>query len=293
MIGTARSGTSLLYRALCLHPEAAYISNWVRRFPGAPQLSLFNRLASRLRAAQSDAWFTGGGEAYVYGERRPAWRRAFPQPAEGEPLYRQFGAPEAADSCDVPEADLQGIRDAFRAISRYSGRPRVVSKRIGNNRRLPFLIAAFPEARFVEVIRDGRAVAYSLSQVDWWPDTPVWWNGASVTPRQWEADGGDPWELSAQNWVKELEAIEDGMECIPESQVMTITYEHFVAHPVSTLLEVAEFAGLGRDATWESRIARIDFRNGNGAWRTHLGPREIRTIERIQRDALRARGYSV
>lgn len=291
MIGTARSGTSLLYRALCLHPEAAYISNWLRRLPSVPQISALNRLASRMRAAQTDAWFTGGGEAYVYGEPRAAWRRAFPQPSEGEPVYRQFGAPEAAESCEIPEQDVEPLRHAFRMIARYSGGGRVVSKRIANNRRLPFLIAAFPEARFVEVIRDGRAVAYSLSQVDWWPDTPVWWD--NVTPRQWESGGGDPWELSARNWVKELEAIEEGMECIPESQVMSITYEHFVEHPLPTLIEVAEFTGLGRDPEWEARIERIDFRNGNGAWRTHLGPREIRTIERVQQDALRARGYVV
>ena len=289
MIGTARSGTSLLYKALCLHPQAAYISNWVRRFPTLPHLSVLNRLGSRLSDAQTQAWFDGDGDAYVYGAHRSAWRRAFPQPAEGEPLYRRAGVPEAANSCEVDDADVRGVREAFNLITRYGGGRKLVSKRIGNNRRLPFLVAAFPEARFVEVIRDGRAVAYSLSQVDWWHDSPVWWGEG--TPRQWEAKGGDPWELSARNWVKELEAIELGMECIPESQVLTITYEQFVARPLPTLREVAEFTGLGRDAAWERRLERIDFRNGNGAWRNHLGPREIRTIEAIQRDALRSRGY--
>ncbi|MBV9253816.1 MAG: sulfotransferase, partial [Actinobacteria bacterium] len=33
LVGAPRSGTSLLYKALCLHPDAAYISNWVNRFP--------------------------------------------------------------------------------------------------------------------------------------------------------------------------------------------------------------------------------------------------------------------
>ena len=31
LVGAARSGTSLLYRALCLHPDVAYVSNYVRR----------------------------------------------------------------------------------------------------------------------------------------------------------------------------------------------------------------------------------------------------------------------
>ena len=33
ILGPARSGTTLLYKGLCLHPEIAFISNWSARFP--------------------------------------------------------------------------------------------------------------------------------------------------------------------------------------------------------------------------------------------------------------------
>ena len=33
LIGAARSGTSLLYKGLCLHPDAAYFNNYLRRLP--------------------------------------------------------------------------------------------------------------------------------------------------------------------------------------------------------------------------------------------------------------------
>ena len=37
LIGAARSGTSLLYKGLCLHPDAAYFNNnYVRRLPRHP-----------------------------------------------------------------------------------------------------------------------------------------------------------------------------------------------------------------------------------------------------------------
>ena len=47
LIGAARSGTTLLYKALCLRGDSAYISNWVRRAPAAPQLAVLNRVARR------------------------------------------------------------------------------------------------------------------------------------------------------------------------------------------------------------------------------------------------------
>src|SRR6266542_3077460 len=124
IVGAPRSGTSLLYKLLCLHPRAAWISNWGRRAPGQPALAMLNRLAPRLPATRRRAWFgADGGNAYVYGRPRP-------------------------------------------------------------------LVEAFPRARFVNLIRDGRAVAYSLSRVDWWEDGVVWWYGQ--TPRRWREEGRDP-----------------------------------------------------------------------------------------------------
>jgi len=44
LVGVPRSGTTLLYKLLCLHPEVAYISHWMRIAPGVPALALVNRL---------------------------------------------------------------------------------------------------------------------------------------------------------------------------------------------------------------------------------------------------------
>ena len=35
--------------------------------------------------------------------------------------------------------------------------------------------------RFVVLVRDGRAVAESLSRVDWWETNHVWWYGGTPT----------------------------------------------------------------------------------------------------------------
>src|SRR5207237_10016877 len=121
---------SRLYQALCLHPDAAWISNWVRLFPGLPQLAFLNRAAPRAPELRRRVWFGGGEHAYVYGERRPLWERLFPMPVEGEPLYARAGVSEnvATENGDGT-ADVGQLRAAFESLRKAGGGTTVVSKR--------------------------------------------------------------------------------------------------------------------------------------------------------------------
>lgn len=293
VLGAPRSGTSLLYKALCLHPQVAYISNWVRRFPALPQLAVLNRVARRLPGLQRRAWFRADGNAYVYDGRRSWALRAVPMPVEGEPVYARCGVPPSAHHPPGVDRDHQrtALRTAFAAVQHYGGGRLVVSKRIANNHRIRLLHEAFPAARFVEIVRDGRAVAYSLSRVDWWPDSFVGWYGGS--PRQWEQAGGDPWEIRARDWVAEVQAIEEGLAAVPEESVARVRYEHLAGAPAPVLRELAAFAGLPDDRVWRQRIERLQRPPAADVWRRRLTPRETATIERIQAQTLRRRGYDV
>jgi hypothetical protein len=291
LVGAPRSGTSLVYKALCLHPDASYVSNWVRRAPAIPQLAVLNRAATHLPDLRVKAWFGGGDNAYVYGKKRSLWERAFPMPVEGEPLYERAGVGEEVNgSTDSKRsADLQRLRRSFETVRRAGGGTTFVNKRVANNRRIPLLLDAFPDARFVEIVRDGRAVALSLANVDWWPESVVWWCGK--TPRQWEAEGGDPWELCARTWVEELHATEHGLAQVPERQRLSITYEQLVRDPHTSLSGVAEFARLDPAGAGRSWLAGVTFPDRNDAWRTRLDPAALSTIEEVEGDDLRRLGY--
>ncbi|HZQ87049.1 MAG TPA: sulfotransferase [Acidimicrobiales bacterium] len=289
LVGAPRSGTSLLYKALCLHPEVAYISNWVNRFPSVPQLAWANRLAARLPAAQRRVWFGGGDAAYVYGRRRPAWERAFPMPVEGEPFFRRAGVPETAEGSAPGDHDT--LVAAFARLRQSAGGRVVVNKRIGNNRRIPLLAGAFPEARFVELVRDGRAVAASLRRVDWWPASRVWWRG-DITAADAEAAGADPWELCAEAWVEEAAATRAGLASVAPERVLSTTYEQFVGAPDQVLDDVARFAGLDASDGWRRRRAFVRFPDRNQAWRSELPAAAVATIERVQGAALTTHGYA-
>ena len=289
LVGAPRSGTSLVYKTLCLHPEASYISNWVRRAPAVPQLAVLNRAAGLFPERRIQTWFGGGDNAYVYGRRRPLWERAFPMPVEGEPLYARAGIGEAVNG-HGSAADLDRLRTSFAAVRRAGGGTTFVNKRVANNRRIGLLLEAFPDARFVEIVRDGRAVALSLANVDWWPESTVWWAG--MTPRQWEAEGRDPWELCARTWVEELHVTEQGLREVPENQRLSISYEQLVRDPRTTLAGVAVFAGLDPAVAGRDWLGGLRFPNRNEAWRQRLDPAAISTIESVEGDDLRRHGYA-
>jgi hypothetical protein len=180
------------------------------------------------------------------------------------------------------------LRRSFAAVQRFAGGSLLVSKRIANNRRIGLLAAVFPEARFVHLIRDGRAVAFSLSRVDWWQDDVVWWYGD--TPRRWTDEGRDPWELCARHWVRELAAIEQGLRVVPGPQRLEIRYEELVEGPIAGVRRVAAFAGLAEDPGWTDELSRLGYPNRNEAWRDKL-PEDVRArIEELQLVELRRLG---
>ena len=293
LVGPARSGTSLLYKLLCLHPEAAWISNWLARAPGAPPLAALNRLAAEAPHARRRVWFgADGSNAYVYGDRRRHRDRLFPMPHEGEPVYAACGIPQFQPLEGAPATRAAAeLRSAVAAVRLASGAPVFVNKRIANNRRIPLLRQAFPDARFISLVRDGRAVAMSLSTVNWWPDSLVWWYGD--TPAHWAAEGRDPWELCARNWVEELHAVESGLRDVPDEQVLALSYESFLDAPLDTLQRLADFAGLAPSRVWDRSVRSLAFPNRNEAWRIKLDDDAVRTITDIQSDDLRSHGYAL
>jgi len=289
LVGPARSGTSLLYKVLCLHEQASYVSNWNARFPRRTALASLNRAARRMPELQRRVWFgSDGANAYVYGRRRPLRERMFPMPVEGEPVFAASGVPQSGEPAD-PDAAAASLRRAVARIGAASGGSVFVNKRIANIRRIPFLASTFPGARFVALVRDGRAVALSLSTVDWWPDHHVEWYGG--TPTQWAAAGRDPWELCARNWVEELEVMEAGLAQLPPARVLRLTYEELIDDAVPQLERIARFGGLDPTPAWAHRVDALAFPNRNDRWRTALDEEALGTILRMQEPTLKDHGY--
>jgi hypothetical protein len=92
-----------------------------------------------------------------------------------------------------------------------------------NFRRGRTLLRMFPEARFIHLVRDGRAVAASLLPLDWGP------NNTLQAAEFWMA-------RCAAGLAAELE--------LGSNRVLRVRYEDVLAEPEISLRRIASFAGL-------------------------------------------------
>jgi hypothetical protein len=287
LVGAGRSGTTLVYKLLCLHAQVAYISNYENRLGWFPD-GLAARIVARRTEDKLRAWFGIGGNAYY--TRRPLLKKVLPTPHEGEAIYSACGVP--LNPVPGAKADVKmacALRSRFERIRRGAGAELFVSKRTANNRRLPLLRSVFPAARYVHLVRDGREVAQSLSTVSWWDGHTIWWDGR--TALDMERDGEARLAVCARNWVRELEALHAGLAGVDPGQVLTLRFEDLLREPVPQLQRVLRFLDLDCTPAFRAAVARLGLRPGREAATEKWSGPQHDFVMREAQPLLRRLGY--
>jgi Sulfotransferase family len=155
-----------------------------------------------------------------------------------------------------------------------------------NFRRGRTLLRMFPEARFIHLVRDGRAVAASLLPLDWGP------NNSLQAAEFWMA-------RCASGLAAELE--------LGTERVLRVRYEDVLTEPEITLRRIASFAGLDYEpamaAGGGSRPSRYHEQQHRlvgeapdptriEEWRQVLSSRDIEIFEAEAAEFLEALGYA-
>lgn len=155
----------------------------------------------------------------------------------------------------------------------------------GNIRYGLTLHRTFPDARFLHLVRDGRAVAASVLPLDWGP------NSAGQ---------------SAMYWAAQLAAGFALETALGPDVVRTVRYEDLVRDPAGTLASVCDFLGIPyRDDMVNARDYRVGAYEAEQqrlvagppqpdrieAWREQLTMRQIRDFERATGELLEYLGY--
>ncbi|MEO1203568.1 MAG: sulfotransferase, partial [Pseudomonadota bacterium] len=163
-------------------------------------------------------------------------------------------------------------RTVFAWLMRIEYEPdlRFCEKTPGNCFILPFLHRAFPDAKFIHIVRDGRDAALSLSKKPWYrndsrdsgerdPD------GYLLGPsrRFWvEHERADEYERTGDLhrciwlWRRYVEEALRGKSSIPDAQYYELRYEDLVAEPGKYATDIGEFLGI------ESSSSKARFRDG-------------------------------
>jgi uncharacterized protein (TIGR03032 family) len=123
--------------------------------------------------------------------------------------------------------------------------------------RVPFLAAAFPEARFVAVLRAAGPSVSSLAE--------AWRSGRFVPyPRLPEWTGPPPWaypliegwreladraphEIAATQWQRITDTLLDDLDALPPDRWTWVSHEQLLTHPQEQAARIAGWLGLSWD----------------------------------------------
>ena len=274
IVGAGRSGSTAFHHAFARHPHVSWVSKILDVWPSAEKLN-----AAVLRGLSSPTIskaLTRGiiepghlkpSEAYAY------WERV--APGFSEP-FRDLLA------TDLTEKTKKNLQDAVERLT-IDERPTPLHKITGWP-RMGYLNEAFPDAKFIHVVRDGRAVVNSIMQIDFWEG---WkgtkgWRGLEMTPEQklrWETSGQSFVTLGAMELSDMFDAMISATGLIPAERFLEIRYEDLCDDPVGTFKSVTDYCDLTLTPGFEQSIIDFGFRNTNDKWRRDLTELQQRQLE--------------
>jgi len=281
VVGTGRCGSTFLHRVLAFHDELGWLSTFNETFPRRHWLSAF----SRLYAAPLP--------------HRLKEMKAFPKPFEAYRFWESYlpgfsrrESPQVPEEID--EAMIGPVREATRNVLRYHGRGRLLVKVTGWA-RMAYFDRIYPDARFVFLQRDPRAVVSSWIKAGWLdvtsePGTPEWQWG-EVPDRYLAAfnDLGGGAQLATALKIRlDLDDIAANSERLP-GRVHELTYEELITEPEPALRGICEFADLPWTPAFARTVERTEFYDSTKTWQKHLtddeGDRVLEFIRRTERAA--------
>ncbi len=286
IVGAGRSGSTAFHHAFARHPHVSWVSKILDVYPKGEKLNaavLKGLDTPLLGAALSRGIIEPGhlkpSEAYAYWEGIA--------PGFSEP-FRDLVA------SDLTERTKQKLQDAVERLV-VDGRPTPLIKITGWP-RMGYLYEAFPDAKFIHVVRDGRAVVNSIMQIDFWEG---WkgtkgWRGLDMTPEQkqrWDASGQSFVTLGAMELSDMLDAMVTATPFVPAEQFFEIRYEDLCDDPVGTFTAVTEFSDLDLTADFEQAVIDFGFRNTNDKWQRDLTELQQRQLEAELAPHLQRWGY--
>lgn len=248
IIGTGHSGTSILYKMLALHPDFAWFSQYscrggeIPNRSGLPFYKYFNRI---LRLFFKHNWSKKEGRTKIV-----------PRPGEAGQIW-DYVLPREEDVSPDEIADrLKRILN-LECVNWHKNH--ILLKSIRFHSYLPILKRTFPQAKFIHIIRDGRAMA--LSRIKYLQ--------------------------KAEEWKRAVEEINRERGSL---DFFELKYEDFCDDVRGYLKKILNFIGLDEAKFPADKFPGVLI-SKNSQWLQGANAGKISQVEDIQKEMLKKYGY--
>ena len=294
IIGMPRSGTTIVFEKYVQCAQIGWLSNYSEMIPGFPAANLLCRVFDNRILSMR-------GRKKQYGSVKPG-NRYLPQPVEAYAFWDKYARHNfSVDFLLNEKASNAEIARVCKFIARtlyYQNKSRFVTKLTGPG-RIRYLKSIFPEAKFIHVIRDGRAVIGSLMKVDFWRakggyDAPFWSNGITNDDLAPWITNKHPAILAAIQWKKIVSTIRQDSSELNNDQYIEMRYEDFITDPDAETKRLYKYSGLiTHDINKASSSSPVQLSNMNRSRVSDIDEGVLGIIEKIMHDTLRDTGYDV
>jgi omega-hydroxy-beta-dihydromenaquinone-9 sulfotransferase len=264
VIGSGRSGTTIISEILFRHEDLAWPSNYQERFPEQSGVNLLRNVFD------NKLWRLQGQKPQL--NKVSKFNKVLFKPAEAYKFWEYLTGPSIDFSRgflinERPAAqDIKRMHKAFSKMVRYQSKKRLAFK-ITGPARIGYLKAVFPDAVFINIVREPMATINSWLNVDFWQEKgkhQLWWTGA-YTPQEeeWAEKNADKPELLAAMQYRKLMEITNKEIETHKANCLTVRYEDFVADPAAAISNILDFAGLKQSPLVETYLQGIKIYNQN------------------------------
>jgi hypothetical protein len=285
VIGTPRSGTTLMAETLAAAASVDWVDNLAARFPSQPEVGMLLSAAMRMHEPRPPAGgeFTIGRTSGMRGTHEFGffWSRW---------LGLEDDASHRLSAAARDRVDIVGLRRRLHGMIAVADRPLLVRNVIcGLNASL--LARVHRRSVFVEVRRDPRDAAASILACRrthaggahrWWSLRPSTW----PPPRSAPDTGGGPNPVAAAEVARQVLDIHadlaDEAAAMPDCAAwIRIPYERLCAEPAGVLADVAAAARRVAPGGGDIEIAaaRLAPRSTRGTPSAH--PEELEAIDAV------------
>lgn len=280
IIGTGRCGSTVFHRTLARHPQIAWLSGFCNRLPGCV---FINR-------------------SLMYLQDYPILNRIVKKyfPPTETTLYWEYLAPGFSTTFRDLRADdvFVGVKQRVHSeLKRHLAgkRCRQLHKMTGWP-KVEYILNLFPDARFIHLYRDGRAVANSLLQQKWWqgwkgPDHWRWGRLPEHYQKEWEQGNQSFLLLAAIQWKVLMDAYEKVKVQVRPDYYMEVRYEDFISNVRGTMEHVIDFCELSNKQYFNQANDFSHLFNANDKWQRNLTRQQRALLEQSLHKHLQFYGY--